>query len=153
MNCVYKSQAWEYCVFRGKRLPAEAEWERAARGDDNRRYPWGDAKPSCDMAVFFSSAGCPTTGTMQVGSKPKGASPFGTLDLLGNVSEIVLVSSHKNHVRYDHEFVTKGGSFQFTGDRLDIEEREYHTKSISVGFRCVRTPAGVPENTAAQLGL
>jgi len=70
-----------YCGFVGKRLPAEAEFERAVRGDDGRIYPWGNEPPSPDRAVFA------TTRTSNVGTHPAGAGPYGHLDLAGNVWE------------------------------------------------------------------
>jgi formylglycine-generating enzyme required for sulfatase activity len=75
--------ATAYCAFVGKRLPGEAEWERAARGDDGRRFPWGNEPPTHERAVFSEGP------TAEVGSRPAGRGPYGHLDLAGNVWEWV----------------------------------------------------------------
>lgn len=79
--------AGNYCAFRGKRLPREAEWERAARGDDNRSFAWGNQKPSPDLACYGRKVGAKGATTDPVGSHPQGAGPYGHLDLTGNVWE------------------------------------------------------------------
>ncbi len=84
-------QAKTYCEYRGKRLPREAEWERAARGDDNRKFPWGNSAPNPSVHGCFSRhVGTPDGTTCRVGAYPAGAGPYGHLDLAGNVWEWIV---------------------------------------------------------------
>ncbi len=100
-----------YCTWRGQHLCSEAEWEKAARGgcelaDDCAtwapRYPWGDEEANCDRAhVSDGGFGCGTETTADVGSYPAGASPYGALDMAGNVWEWVADRWHEDYSSAD----------------------------------------------------
>jgi formylglycine-generating enzyme required for sulfatase activity len=83
VTCISWRDAQAFCRWAGVRLPSEAEWEKVARGGDGRIYPWGDEPPTDRLCNFNEKVG----DTTPVGSYPAGASPYGCLDMAGNVWE------------------------------------------------------------------
>ncbi len=144
-----------FCRFKQKRLPTEAEWEKAARGIDGRKYPWGDAKPNPTIARFNQQWDEKKLKVMvPVDSIPNGKSPFGLEHMAGNVKEWVddwyngeYYTDHKHKINpkgpFGGEFkALRGGSWRDLANFLYSSFRNNSAPSMGLedyGFRCAKS--------------
>jgi formylglycine-generating enzyme required for sulfatase activity len=146
-------EAVAFCASKGKRLPTEAEWEKAARGPDGHLFPWGDAAPNQDRAMFGQHHVHEIPILASVDSHPAGSSPYGLHHMAGNVAEWVQDWFGLDYYAYMPERnptgpatgrykAVRGGSWKSKIIMLRTATRSGASpdqRSATIGFRCAKS--------------
>ncbi|HET8580246.1 MAG TPA: SUMF1/EgtB/PvdO family nonheme iron enzyme [Nitrospiraceae bacterium] len=151
---VFWTEAADFCRVQGKRLPTEAEWEKAARGNEGNLFPWGNAKPAPGLAVFGQYHVHEIPLVAAVNSGKEGQSPYGLRHMAGNIAEWV-----QDWFGFDYYAVmpdrnppgpttgrykgVRGGSWKSNPHMLRAATRggaSPEQRAPTIGFRCARSP-------------